>query len=33
MVIDYDIVQVDEQVVTMGRLKSSCTCWGPWFKD
>ncbi len=33
MIIEFEIEQIDDRVVTMSRLKTHCTCWGPWFKD
>jgi len=33
MIIEFEIEELDERIVTKGRLKTHCSCWGPWFKD
>lgn len=33
MVIEFEILEIDDRIVTMGRLKNGCGCWGPWFTN
>ncbi len=33
MKIEFKVKKIDKRIVSMGRLKSGCGCWGPWFTD
>lgn len=33
MEIKFEKKQLSQRVIKMAKLRSKCTCWGPWFKD
>ena len=33
MVIEFEVIKQCHRIIKMAKLKSHCTCWGPWFKD
>lgn len=32
MEITFEKKQLAQRVIKMAKLRSGCTCWGPWFK-
>ena len=33
MVIEFEVKKQCHRIIKMAKLRSHCTCWGPWFKD
>lgn len=33
MTIEFEIERVEDTIVTMGKLKKGCGCWGPWYTN
>ena len=33
MVIEFEVKKQCHRIIKMAKLRSHCTCWGPWFKE